>query len=114
VNPVYAYRRPIENTYLVRDRDRRRLRELVLVMAALLPLGVGLLTYTWVHTEVIATGSRIRELEGHLEEEGRRLERLRREASYRASPAVVEERAVDELGMQRPHVDGVLFWEELH
>lgn len=113
MNRAYAYRRPVENTYLVRDRDRRRLRELVLVLAALLPLGVGLLTYTWVHTEVIATGYHIRELENVLEEEGRRLERLRLEASYLASPAVVEERAADELGMERPRVDRVLFWEEL-
>lgn len=111
---AYAYRRPVENTYLVRDRDRRRLRELVLVLAALLPLGVGLLTYTWVHTEVIATGYHIRELENQLEEEGRRLEQLRLEASYLASPAVVEERAAEELGMERPHVDRMLFWEELH
>ncbi len=113
MNRAYSYRRPVENSYLVRDRDRRRLRELVLLLAALLPLGVGLITYTWVHTEVIATGYHIRELENRLEEEGRRLERLRLEASYLASPAVVEERAALELGMERPRVDRVLFWEEL-
>jgi cell division protein FtsL len=113
VNRAYAYRRPVANAFLVRERDRRRLRELVLVLAALLPLGLGLLTYTWVHTEVIATGYRIRELENLLEAEGRRLERLRLEASYLASPAVVEERAARELGMERPRVERVLFWEEL-
>ena len=113
MNRSYAYRRPVENSYLVRDRDRRRLRELVLVLAALLPLGVGLITYTWVHTEVIATGYRIRELESALEAEARRLEGLRLEASYLSSPAVVEERAARELAMERPRVERVLFWEEL-
>lgn len=113
MNTSYAYRRPVDNSYLVRERDRRRLRELVLLVAALLPLGLGLLTYTWVHTEVIATGYRIRELENTLEAEGRQLERLRLDADYLSSPAVVERRAAEELGMERPRVERVLFWEEL-
>lgn len=113
MNRAYAYRRPVDNAFLVRERDRRRLRELVLVLAALLPLGLGLITYTWVHTEVIGTGYHIRELENLLEVEQRRLEQLRLEASYLASPAVVEQRAGEELGMERPRVERVLFWEEL-
>jgi len=36
---VYAVRRPVENVYLVRERDRRRTRELLaLVLAAIPPM----------------------------------------------------------------------------
>lgn len=110
---AYAYRRPVDNAYLVRERDRRRLRELVLLLAALLPLGVGLLTYTWVHNEVIETGYAIRELEDELAGKTRELEQLRVEAEFLASPDQVERRAAEELGMVRPQVSHVLFWEEL-
>lgn len=110
---AYAYRRPVENAYLVRQRDRRRLRELVLLLAALLPLGIGLLTYTWVHNEVIETGYAIRDLERRLEERTRELEQLRVEAEFLGSPGQVEQRASEELGMERPQISHVLFWEEL-
>jgi 4-amino-4-deoxy-L-arabinose transferase-like glycosyltransferase len=47
---AYAVRRPVVNSYLVRQRDRRRLRELVAVVAAVLPLAAALLGYTWLHS----------------------------------------------------------------
>jgi cell division protein FtsB len=109
----YAYRRPVENTYLVRQRDRRRLRELVLVVAALLPLGVGLLSYAWVHVEVLNTGYRIQALERNLRDATRSLRQKRLEAAYLAGPGLIERRAQDELGMVRPVADRVLFWEEI-
>ena len=39
----YAFTRPVANSYLVRERDRRLLRELVLVLLVVLCLGGGLL-----------------------------------------------------------------------
>ena len=50
-------RRPVVNTYLVRERDRRRLRELALVLLVVLCLGGGLLAYTWIHLEVTRTAA---------------------------------------------------------
>ena len=44
VPSIYAPRRPVVNSYLVRERDRRRLRELVWVVVILAPLAIGLLT----------------------------------------------------------------------
>ncbi|HEX5760307.1 MAG TPA: cell division protein FtsL [Thermoanaerobaculia bacterium] len=110
---AYAVRRPVRNSYLVRERDRRRVRELAVVLLAVGCLGGGLLAYTWIHAELLRAGYRIDELERRREE----LERLERqlllEASYLASPQRVERRAVEELRMQPPAIEQVLFWEEL-
>lgn len=109
----YSFRRSVDNAYLVRERDRRRRRELILVVAALVPLALGLLTYTWVHQEVLATGYRINELERRLEELTRRERELRLEAAYLASPGRIEERAAAELGMAQPTLAATIFWQEL-
>lgn len=109
----YALRRPVANSYLVRERDRRRLRELATVLVAVGCLGGGLLGYTWIHAEQLRAGYRIDELERRRDE----LERLERqlllEASYLASPQRIERRALDELGMRPPAIEQVLFWQEL-
>ena len=42
-----------------------------------------------------------------------RLEAIKLEAAYLASPSQVERRAVKELGMQPPALEQVVFWEEL-
>lgn len=110
---AYAFHRPVDNSYLVRERDRRRLRDLALLVAALLPLGLGLLGYTWVHLEVLDTGYRIGELERQREELTRRERQLRLEAAYLSSPRLIEERATAELGMVAPALERTVFWEEL-
>lgn len=109
----YAVRRPVVNTFLVRERDRRLVRELALVLLVVLSLGGGLLGYTWMHLEVTRTGYRIDELETRLTELNREERELRLEASYLASPQQVERRAVAELGMHPPALEQVIFWEEL-
>ena len=109
----YAVHRTVENTYLVRERDRRLLRELLGVAALVLVLGGSLLAYTWVHIEILRTGYRInrheKELHQLLEEERRQ----RLEASYLAHPARIDERARATLGMREPTMDQTLFYEEL-
>jgi cell division protein FtsL len=109
----YAFHRPVENSYLVRQRDRRRLRDLARVVALLLPLGVGLLAYTWAHLRVLDAGYRINALERHLVELNRQERELRLEAAYLESPQRIEARATDELGMTPPELGQVLFWEEV-
>ena len=54
----YAIRRPVINAFLVRERDRKRLRELLLVALLVLPLGLGLLADIWTHMRVIPGGKR--------------------------------------------------------
>lgn len=111
--PLYAVRRPVANTFLVRERDRRRLRELVLVLVAVLPLAGGLLAYTWIHLEVLRIGYRIDELE----RENHRLaqdERHRQlEVAFLGRPESVEQRASEELGLVRPKVEQLVFLEEI-
>lgn len=110
---AYALRRPVVNAYLVRERDRRRARELMLVLLVVLSLGGGVFAYIWIHLQVLTTGYRIDELERELVDLNRKERQLRLEAAYLASPSRVERRAVEELGMQPPALEQVVFWEEL-
>jgi cell division protein FtsL len=110
---AYAFTRPVANAYLVRERDRRRVRELALVLLAVLVLGSALLAYTWIHLEVTRTGYTIDKLEKELAESTREERKLRLEAAYLANPSQVERRAVSELRMQPPAMEQVIFWEEL-
>lgn len=110
---AYAFRRPVVNTYLVRERDRRRHRELALVLMVVLCLGGGLLAYTWIHLEMLSTGYEIDKLEKSLDELSKKERQLRLEASYLAGPSQIERRAVTELGMQPPTLEQMVFWEEI-
>lgn len=110
---AYAFTRPVVNSYLVRERDRRRVRELALVLLVVVCLGAGLLAYTWIHLEVTRTGYHIDELEKELTRLTREERQRRLEAAYLASPSQIERRAVEELGMQAPALEQVVFWEEL-
>lgn len=110
---AYAFTRPVVNTYLVRERDHRRRRELALVLLVVVCLGGGLLAYTWIHLEVTRAGYRINSLEKDLAELERTERQLRLKAANLASPSQVERRAVRELGMQPPTLEQVVFWGEL-
>jgi cell division protein FtsL len=113
VRSEYAFRRPVVNTYLVRERDRRRLRELALVVLVVVSLGGGLLAYTWMHLTVLDTGYRIVDLERRLRDLVQEERRLGLEAAYLASPPRIEARAQRELGMRGPEMEQVIFAEEL-
>lgn len=105
---AYVQTRAVDNAYLVRERDRRRWRELVVVLAVVLPLSAAFLAYTRIHLEVIDTGYLIGRLEHQLDELVERERRLRFEASKLQSPERLE-RLASELGLVRPSVDQVLF-----
>lgn len=110
---LYASHRPVQNAYLVRERDRRRMRELLLVVAAVLPVAAMLILYIAVQLEVLDTGYRINVLERRqdrlLEEE----RRLRLEAAYLTSPQRLETRAIEDLGLERPAFDQMIWYGEL-
>jgi cell division protein FtsL len=103
----------VVNTYLVRERDRRLLRELALVVLVVVSLGGGLLAYTWMHLEVLDTGYRIVDLERRLRDLAQEERKLHLETAYLASPERIEERAGRELGMRAPVMEQVVFSEEL-
>ncbi len=109
----YAVRRPVVNAYLVRERDRRRLRDLALVVAAVAPLGLGLAGYTWLQLETLRVAYRIEALEREAHRTAQVERQLRLEAAYLGNPQRLSGRAREELGLREPAVEQVLFFEEL-
>lgn len=105
----YAVHRVVENEYLVRERDRRRWKELGLVLLVLAPAALSLSAFTWIHLQVLDAGYAIEALEGRLHELERQESRLRLEAAYLASPSLIEKRATEELGMRPPEIDQMVF-----
>ena len=108
----YAVHLRVDNAYLVKQREWRILRDLLVVVAAIAVLGGGLWSYTWLHTERVRTGYKIRELEARLHEAEQRERRLRLEVAERVRPERVEERARQELGMRAPTLEQTVFFEE--
>lgn len=53
---MYTQKKPIENAHIVRERDRRRFRELLAVLSLGIPIGAFLLLFTWQNLEVIRLG----------------------------------------------------------
>ena len=53
---MYAQKKPIENVHIVRERDRRRFRELLAVLSLGIPIGLFLLLFTWQNIQVIRLG----------------------------------------------------------
>lgn len=72
----YAQKKQIENTYIVRERDRRRSREFLAVLAIGVPLGLFLWLFTWQNLQVITLGretTRLQEIKLDLEKTNKRL-----------------------------------------
>jgi hypothetical protein len=108
----YLRRQPVKNFLLVRERDRRRLRELRVLAFAVLPAAIALLAYTWVQTEIVRSGYRVRTLERRLEEMARTERQLKLESSWLESLERVEAAAGEELGMQFPTLEQMVFVEQ--
>ncbi len=109
---AYAVRRQVINPYLVRERDRRRHRELATVLAISLAVVACLIVYVWVHVELLRVGYRVHVLDQRLGEALRRQSLLELETGYLSSPRLIEERAVRELGMRQPDLSQVIFERE--
>ncbi len=110
---AYTVRRPVVNAYLVRERDRRRLRELAWVVVVVVPLGAALLAYTWLQLETLRAGYRIETLERRSHELSQVERQLRLEAAHLSHPENLARRAQDELGLVPPKVEQVIFLEEM-
>jgi hypothetical protein len=97
---MYAQKKPIENTHIVRERDRRRSRELLAVLVLGVPIGLFLLLFTWQNLEVIRLGHEATRLQKQKQEIENANKALQLELDRRTSLGAVEQRAVD-LGFQR-------------
>lgn len=109
----YAYHREVENTYLVRDRDRQRRRDLLRVVLWVLPMAAAVLGYIWLQVRVLDSAYEIGRLEEELTAAGRQHDRLSLEVARRTGLPLVEERARRELGMVTPRAESTLFWPEV-
>lgn len=65
---MYTQKKPIENTHIVRERDRRRNRELLAVLSLGVPIGLFLLLFTWQNLEVIRLGREATRLQKELKD----------------------------------------------
>ncbi len=110
---AYVVRRPVLNSYLVRQRDRKRRKELGLVLVVILPLAIGLLGYVWLNLELIDLGYEVHDLERTLKQQEQQQRELFVESAYLSSPAQVQSRASAELGMVPATLDKVVFLEEI-
>lgn len=110
---TYASHRPVQNAWLVRERDRRLRRELALVLLAIGSVVLALLAYIWLNVRVLDTAYRIDELEGRLRELGRRRAVLALEESRATALPVIEARAAAELGMVPAAAERTLTWAAL-
>lgn len=74
---MYAQRKSIENSHIVRERDRERLRELLAVFSLGIPAALFLLLFTWQNLEVIRLGreaSRLQRTQAQLQDTNKNLQ----------------------------------------
>ena len=109
----YVVKRPVDNSYLVRQRDRRRRWELAAVFLALVPVAGGMLGYVWLNLRVVQIGYEVDRLEKTLTLEEQRERELWVEAAYLSSPERIRTEAVDQLGMVQADLDQMVFMEEI-
>ena len=107
----YAIPKPVANTYLVRERDRRRFRDLGVLTLMVLPLGLGLFAYTWVHLEVLRAGARIERQERAVQELNQKRIGLELEAARLTNPDRVAREAQLRLGMRPAELNQLVFVE---
>jgi cell division protein FtsB len=91
---MYAQKRSIENSHIVRERDRRRFRELLALVLLGLPLGVFLLIFTWQNLEVIRLGRELTRLQATRDKLANANKNLRLDIERLTSLAAVEEKAI--------------------
>jgi len=105
---VYDVRRPIDNTFLVRERDRRRMRELLVLLVALLPPLAVLFFGVRTNLQTIQLGYQIGRLEKQRDRLIERRRRLLIEKAQESALARVEGIARGPLGLVPPRPEQVV------
>ena len=105
---AYAVRRPVENVYLVRERDRHRSRELFGFALAAVPPVIVLFVAIWANVKAVELGYQIATVTKKREtllEKKRKLEMDRAQA---AALSRVEDVSRRTLGLVPPTLDQVV------
>jgi cell division protein FtsL len=101
----YLLSKRVANERLVREVDRRRHRELLMVAVTALVLAAAVLAYGWQHFEMIRLGYRMEELRMERERLVKVHRQLQLERAALASPDRIEAIAAGRLGMVEPSAD---------
>jgi cell division protein FtsB len=90
---MYTQKKSIDNTHIVRERDRQRNRELAAVLSLGVPIGLFLLLFTWQNLEVIRLGREATRLQKNLKDVEAEHKALQAELDRLTSFDAVEEKA---------------------
>lgn len=90
---MYTQKKPIDNTHIVREKDRQRNRELFAVLSLGVPIGLFLLLFTWQNLEVIRLGREATRLQKNLQEIEAQHKALQAELDRLTSFDAVEQKA---------------------
>ena len=96
---MYTQKKPIDNTHIVRERDRQRNRELFAVLSLGIPIGLFLLLFTWQNLEVIRLGREATRLQKDLKAIEAQHKALQAELDRMTSFDAVEQKA-EALGFE--------------
>ncbi|HEX2833301.1 MAG TPA: hypothetical protein VHW00_09820 [Thermoanaerobaculia bacterium] len=96
---MYAQKKPIDNTHIVREKDRQRNRELLAVLSLGVPIGFFLLVFAWQNLEVIRLGREATQLQKALKEQETQQKQLQGELDRLTSFDAVETQ-VGSLGFE--------------
>ena len=105
---AYAVRRPVENVYLVRERDRRRTRELVALAFAAIPPAIVLFLAIWANLETVRLGYQLAKLARMRETLLERRHLLEMDRAQAVALQRVERIARGTLGLVPPTLDQVI------
>lgn len=92
---MYTQKKPIDNTHIVRERDRQRNRELIAVLSLGVPIGLFLLLFAWQNLEVIRLGREATSLQKDLKTVEAEHKALQAELDRLTSFDAVEKKATD-------------------
>ena len=108
---MYAQKKPIENTHIVRERDRQRFRELLAVLSLGIPIGLFLLLFTWQNLEVIRLGREATRLQKNLKDAETAHKSLQLELDRMTSFEEVEKKA-NALGFEGTDPKAIVMVED--
>jgi cell division protein FtsL len=109
---AYAVRRPVENVYLVRERDRKRTREFAALALTAVPPMLVLLAAIWANLETVRLGYQIARVAKQKESLLERNRQLRMDRAQATSLARVDALARTNLGLIPPAPWQILRIEE--
>jgi hypothetical protein len=108
---MYTQKKSIDNTHVVRERDRQRNRELVAVLSLGVPIGLFLLLFTWQNLEVIRLGREATRLQKDLKNVTVEHKALQAELDRLTSFDAVEKK-VSDLGFQATDAKKIVLVEQ--